>query len=134
MSNEPRKVEIETLKTPKGDIPTVKGLETTINTVYAEMASLNNHLSQINQFQTQIHQTLTEINSQLAKYGKKIRGFSETFADLIVLLTKIESQQERSRNFSKKQLLIEKADLVALKEDLSKILKQLKDHVTENEP
>ncbi|MFX1285318.1 MAG: hypothetical protein ACFFB5_16840 [Promethearchaeota archaeon] len=134
MSNEPRKVEIETLKTPKGDIPTVKGLETTINTVYAEMASLNNHLSQINQFQDQIRQALVDINSQLAKYSKKLGGLSETFADLIVILTKIESQQEYNRDFSKKQLLVEKADLVALKEDLSNILEQLKDHVTENEP
>lgn len=134
MPEAPREIEIETLNTPKGDVPTVKGLETAINAVYAEIASLDNHLSQISQFQSKITQSLNQINSQLVEYNEKIVGLGETFANLIVHLAKIESQQEQKREFSRKQLFIEKADLVALKEDLSSILEQLKDSVTENEP
>ncbi|MHA2245576.1 MAG: hypothetical protein ACXADY_11475 [Candidatus Hodarchaeales archaeon] len=134
MPEAPREIEIETLNTPKGDVPTVKGLETAINAVYAEMASLDKHLSQMSQFQSQITQSLTQINSHLDKNNEKIVGLGETFASLIVHLAKIESQQEQKRELSRKQLLIEKADLIALKEDLSSILEKLKDHVTENEP
>lgn len=134
MSEEPRKIKIETLKTPKGNVPTVKGLETAINSVYSEIASLNSHLSQINQFYNQITQSLGQLSSQLDEYNKKISGLGETFADLIVHLSKVESQQVQKKGFSKKQLSIEKADLVALKEDLSHILEQLKDQVTKNEP
>jgi len=50
-----------------------------------------------------------------------------------VYLSKIESQQERRQKISKKQAITEKADLLALKEELSNILEQLKDFVTENE-
>lgn len=131
MPLKPREIEIETLKTPKGDVPTVKGLETTINAVYTEMASLDKHLSQINESQNQISQALNQINTQLTEYNKKIMGLGETFADLIVYLSKIESQQEQRRKISKKQMIIEKADLVALKGELSSILEQLKDQVTE---
>ena len=134
MPDETREIEIETLKTPKGDVPTVKGLETTINTVYTEMASLDSNLSKINNAQTQINQKLTQINSQLEEYNNKIKSLGETFTDLIVHLAKIESQQESHQDFSKKQLLIEKADLVALKEELSQIMEKMKDHVIENEP
>ncbi len=134
MPEETREIEIETLKTPKGDVPTVKGLETTINTVYTEMASLDNNLSKINDAQNQINQTLTQINSKLEDYDKRIKALGETFADLIVHLAKIESQQERQQDFSKKQLLIEKADLVALKEELSQITEKMKDYLIENEP
>jgi len=133
MPLKPREIEIETLKTPKGDVPTIKGLETTINTVYSEIASFEKHLSQLNDSQNQINQAINQINAQLAEYNKKIIGLGETFAELIVYLSKIESQQEQRQKISKKQAITEKADLLALKEELSNILEQLKDFVTENE-
>ncbi|MFX0015554.1 MAG: hypothetical protein ACFFB2_11785 [Promethearchaeota archaeon] len=133
MPLEPREVEIESLKTPKGDVPTVKGLETAVNTVYTEIASLNTHLSKIEEFLTQISQSLMQINEQLDKQSSSIRSLGETFADLIVQLAQNESLQEHYRDFSRKQLIIEKADLLALKEELSSILERLKDQVTENE-
>ena len=133
MPLKPREVEIETLKTPKGDVVTVKGLETTINTVYSEMASLDKQLDQINESQKQISQALNQINSQLSEYNKKIISLSDTFAELIIYLSRIESQQEQRQKITKKQAITEKADLLALKEELSSILEQLKDLVTEND-
>jgi len=133
MPLKPREIEIETLKTPKGDVPTVKGLETTINTVYSEIVSFDKHLSQLNDSQIQISQALNQINSQLAEYNKKIIDLSETFAELIVHLSKIESQQEQQQKLTKKQAITEKVDLLALKEELSSILEQLKDLVTKSE-
>lgn len=133
MPNAPREIEIETFKTPKGDVPTVKGLETTINTVYVEMTSLGNHLYQISQAQKQINESLSKLNNLLIEYNKKIETIGETFANLVVQLIKMESQQKQNQELSRKQLVIEKADLVSLKEDLSRILEQLQDHVNENE-
>ncbi|MFW9904230.1 MAG: hypothetical protein ACFFFH_07860 [Candidatus Thorarchaeota archaeon] len=133
MPLKPREIEIETLKTPKGDVVTVKGLETTINTVYSEMASLDKYIEQINESQKQISQALNQINTQLSEYNKKIIGLGETFGELIAYLSRIESQQEQRQKLSKKQAITEKADLLALKEELSSILEQLKDLVTENE-
>lgn len=133
MPLKPREVEIETLKTPKGDVVTIKGLETAINTVYSELALLDKHFNQINESQKQISQALNQINTQLSEYNKKIIGLGETFAELIVYLSKIESQQEQRQKLSKKKAITEKADLLALKEELSSILEQLKDIVTENE-
>jgi len=112
---------------------TVKGLETSINTVYAEMTSLGNHLSQISQAQNQISESLSKLNNLLIEYNKKIETIGETFANLVVQLAIMESQQKQNQELSRKQLVIEKADLVALKEDLSRILEQLQDHVNENE-
>ncbi|UCE13440.1 MAG: hypothetical protein JSV04_14810 [Candidatus Heimdallarchaeota archaeon] len=131
MPNEPRKIEIETFKTPKGDVPTVKGLETTINTVYAEMSSLGNHLTQISHAQNQISESLSKLSNLLIEYNKKIETIGESFANLVVHLAKIESQQLKNQELSRKKLIIEKADLVALKEDLSRILIQLQNHVNE---
>ncbi|MFX1505648.1 MAG: hypothetical protein ACFFDC_05990 [Promethearchaeota archaeon] len=133
MPLKPREVEIETLKTPKGDVVTVKGLETTINTVYSEMALLDEHLNQINESQKQINHALNQINTQLSEYNKKIIGLGETFAELIIYLSRIESQQQQRQKLSVKKAISEKADLLALKEELSTILEQLKDIVMEDE-
>jgi septal ring factor EnvC (AmiA/AmiB activator) len=126
MSEGPREIEIEALKTPKGNVPTIKGLETAITTVYKEIASLVRHLSLINE-------SLTKIDTQLKEQNNKIGGVGESIAKLIVHLGKLEAQEEHKRNISRKKLLIDKADLMALKEDLTRILDQLENRVIENE-
>jgi len=126
MSERPREIEIEALKTPKGNVPTIKGLEIAITTVYKEIASLANHLSQINE-------SLTNIDSHLKEQKQEIGGLGESLANLIVHLGKMEKQQEQKRKLSRQKQLIEKADLMALKEDLTRILEQLENRVVENE-
>lgn len=126
MSERPREIEIEALKTPKGNVPTIKGLEIAITTVYKEIASLADHLSQINE-------SLIKIDSHLKEQEQKIGGLGESLASLIVHLGKMERQQEQKRKLSRQKQLIEKADLMALKEDLTRILEQLENRVVENE-
>jgi hypothetical protein len=126
MPKEPREIEIETLDTPKGSVPTVGGLETSINTVYREMASFDKLLSQMND-------ALAKINSQLSDQIQKIAVIGESLAKIVVILGKLESAQEERTKFSKQRYLIERADLVALKEDITRILKQLENHVIKDE-
>jgi DNA repair ATPase RecN len=126
MPNDPRDVEIETVKTPKGDVPTIKGLESAINIVYAEMTSLDKELEEIRNL-------LSKITIQVSDQNQKISMIGESLAKLIVHLAKTEAQQEKKRELTKQKLSIEKADLIALKEDLSRILAQLEDHVVKNE-
>ena len=118
MQKKSREIEIETLKTPKGDVVTIKGLETAINSVYREMASLDQHLAQVNN-------TLNQINSDLSDYTEKIGSIGESLAHLLTYLSKIEKQQDLSKEYIKKQENITKNDLLALKEDLTEILKKL---------
>ncbi|MHA2224226.1 MAG: hypothetical protein ACXAC8_03415 [Candidatus Hodarchaeales archaeon] len=126
MPDNPREFEIETFNTPKGDVPTVKGLETAINVVYKEMASLDKQLSEINQ-------TLSNLSSQLETQNQKFKFLGESVASLLVYLAKMEAQDKELKDRSNKQQLAEKADLLALKEDLSRILEQLQDNVVRNE-
>jgi hypothetical protein len=126
MPNEPREIEIETLETPKGNVPTVKGLETSINTVYREMASFDKLFSQMND-------TLVKINSQLSDQIQKIGVIGESLVNITVVLGKLESAQEQRTKFSKQRYLIEKADLVALKEDITRILEQLENRLVQDE-
>ncbi|MHA2306775.1 MAG: hypothetical protein ACXACU_15445 [Candidatus Hodarchaeales archaeon] len=121
-----REVEIETLKTPKGDVVTIKGLETAINSVYKEIASLDQHLAQVNT-------TLNQISSNLSDYSQKIGSIGESLASLLVYIAKLETQQGMSQEFIKKQETISRSDLSALKEELSRILEQIQNAVTKSE-
>ena len=126
MSDNPRELEIETLNTPKGDVPTVKGLETAINVVYKEMASLDKHLSEIKQ-------SLSNLSSIIKMQNQKFEFLGESVASLLVYLAKMEAKDKELKDRSNKQQLAEKADFLALKEDLSHILEQLQDNVIKNE-
>ncbi len=126
MPKEPREIEIETLETPKGSVPTIKGLETSINTVYREMASYDNLISQMNDI-------LTKINSQLSEQINKIGVIGESLVNIAVVLGKLESAQEQRTKYSKQRYLIERADLVALKEDITRILEKLESRLIQDE-
>ena len=126
MQQKPRDVEIETLKTPKGDVVTIKGLQTAINSVYKEITSLDQHLAQVNQ-------TLNEINESISKSNQKTSSIGESLANLIIYLAKFESQQIKSQELAKKQQIVSTADLLALKEELSSILGQIQDRIIKNE-
>lgn len=121
-----REIEIDTLKTPKGDVVTIKGLETAINTVYKEIASLDQHLAQVNT-------TLNQISSDLSDYTQKIGFIGESFATLLTYLSKIETQKGISQEFITKQKIITKIDLLTIKEDISQILEQIQNAVNKSE-
>ena len=47
MKQKPREVKVESLTTPKGDVPTVKGLETAIDSVLSEFGDIEKNISEI---------------------------------------------------------------------------------------
>ncbi|MFX0084121.1 MAG: hypothetical protein ACFFAU_00470 [Candidatus Hodarchaeota archaeon] len=126
MQKKSRDVEVETLKTPKGDVVTIKGLQSAINSVYKEISSLDQHLAQINS-------SLNQINAEVSEYNQKIGFIGESLASLITYLAKFESEQKNIQEMAQKQQIITKTDLLALKEELSSILDRLQDKVSKSE-
>ncbi len=125
MPEKTREIEIETLETPKGSVPTVKGLETAINSVYKELTSLDKHLLNINE-------NLTKLGTQINEQTQKMSIIGESLTNLVVYLNKFDTKQSKKNEISVQQMIINKSDLIALKEDLSRILEQLENRVVKN--
>ncbi|MFW9855456.1 MAG: hypothetical protein ACFFFG_10360 [Candidatus Thorarchaeota archaeon] len=119
-----REIEIESIKTPKGAVPTMEGLETAINYVYSEIAGLS---AQINQINT----NLTDISQSIDSFYEKLTSLGKALSKLVVQLAQNEKKSQEQQDLLTNHKLVEKADLLALKEELTRILGRL-DQVTEN--
>jgi len=122
MPDDAREIEIESLKTPKGDVPTIKGLETALNVTYNDFNTINTSLSQIDK-------SLTSIFEKLEFYNTQMKKLSESIAKIVVYLAKLEASIDNTQDLTQKHLFIEKTDLIALKSDLAGILEQLQHEV-----
>lgn len=115
MKETPRELSIETLTTPKGDVPTIKGLEKVINSIFSENANLNQNIDELSQ-------NLVEVSNSLNHQSSMIKELSSNLTDLIVYLGKLESKIGQNQLIESNFKLIEKIDLITLKNDLSQIL------------
>ena len=122
MPDNAREIEIESLKTPKGDVPTIKGLETALNATYNDFNSINTSLSQIDK-------SITNIFEKLEFYNSQMKELSESITKLVVYMAKLETSIDNTQDLAQKHLFIEKTDLIALKNDLAEILEQLQNEV-----
>ncbi|MFW9778265.1 MAG: hypothetical protein ACFFE8_05360 [Candidatus Heimdallarchaeota archaeon] len=120
-----REIEVEGLKTPKGTIPTMRGLETAINYVYTEITGLNTQISLINT-------NLNKLGQSIDSFHEKLAYLSEALSKLVVQIAQNETKYQGQQDLLKNHQVVERADLLALKEELAKILNRL-DQVTENE-
>ena len=118
MKEAPRELGIETLTTPKGDVPTIKGLEKVINSVFSENVTLGQNIEKL----TEMVITLTEgLNQQ----STMIKELGNNLADLIVYLGKLEKKISQNQALEEKNRTIEKLDLITIKEDLVNILNKI---------
>ncbi len=122
MVKESREVEIETLKTPKGEVPTIKGLETAINLVKPDSTDFEKDFSRINEQIVELHKIINKQNDILSSIGNSI-------ANLVNYMAKKEKEVQELQSEASSYLMIEKADLVALKEELAIILEKLHDQI-----
>ena len=123
MPDRTREIEIESLKTPKGDVPTIKGLETALNRTYQDFSTITSQIGQIDD-------SISHIVEKIDASNQKITELGEAFAKIIVYLGKLESLIDNNQDVTQKQLFIEKTDLISLKNDLSSILEELRLEVT----
>ena len=124
MKEKPREIKVESLTTPKGDVPTVKGLETAIDSVLSDFGGLERNISEIKQ-------ELSVISSEMKGFSDLIKKIGDSFRELIILLNKNENRLEKEQTLNSNQRLAEKIDLMTLKKDLSDILDQIKTSVME---
>ncbi|PWI48647.1 hypothetical protein CEE45_05400 [Candidatus Heimdallarchaeota archaeon B3_Heim] len=126
MVKKSREIEIESLKTPKGDVPTVKGLETVIDSVFSEYGKIENRFDML-------QQKLETVSKEITSQSDLITDLSKSFSDLIVILGILDRKMEQQQSITTNNRHIETIDLLTLKKDLSRILSKLESLMTTNE-
>ena len=118
MKEAPRELGIETLTTPKGDVPTIKGLEKVINSVFSENITQGQNIENLMKMISTFSESLKHQSSLIKELGSSI-------ADLIVYLGKLENKINQNQVRNEKNKTIEKLDIITIKEDLSRILNKI---------
>ncbi|MHA2175477.1 MAG: hypothetical protein ACXAB2_13860 [Candidatus Hodarchaeales archaeon] len=124
MKEKPREINVESLTTPKGDVPTVKGLETAIDSVLSDFEGIERNISEIKA-------ELGGISGEIKEFSNLIKNLSGSFQELLILLSKNENRFDRQQTTNSNQRLAEKIDLLTLKKDLSEILDQIQNSLKE---
>jgi len=118
---EKKEFEIESIETPKGSVPTIKGLEQVANHILDQFSPLE---AVINTFANDI----TAIKRNLDNISKIIYDFGENFGQLVVLLGKtdkrISNMLEEIKEGKNNSIQEQQALLVELQTVLAKILIQ----------
>ena len=84
MSNK-KEIEIESIETPKGNVPTVKGLETVTNHILDQVTPLEKTI-------TAISADISSIKRNLDSMSKVIHSFGDNFGELLLILAKVDSK------------------------------------------
>ncbi len=117
MKEKPRDITIETLTTPKGEVPTVKGLETVIN------STLSNFHEDIKILEDKID----KISSTIIGQSELISNLGRRLSELIVSLGKLDRRIELNRSTEANTRIVGAIDLLSLKEEISSILSKIED-------
>ena len=126
MDQKSRELNIESLKTPKGDVPTVKGLEAIINLFFSEYSKIENNI-------TVLHQKIDNSSAKIETQSTLITDLGKNFSDLIVILGSLDRKIEQQQSATSNNRFIETVDLLTLKKDLSQILTKLESLLVDNE-
>ncbi|MHA2362328.1 MAG: hypothetical protein ACXAC7_00100 [Candidatus Hodarchaeales archaeon] len=84
MDKKPKEIEIEAIETPKGNIPTVQGLETVVNALVGQITPLGEAVQGI-------HKSIHSINNALDYLAGSIQQIGDNLGEFLVLLAKINS-------------------------------------------
>ena len=120
MKERPRDINIETLTTPKGDVPTVKGVETAINSVLSD-------------FQDDVKilkEKLDTVSSAISNQSDLITNLGSILSELVVSLGKIDQKLTLRRSAEVNTRIVGAIDLLSLKEEISKILNKIDQSLT----
>jgi chromosome segregation ATPase len=126
MKERPREIGVETLSTPKGDVPTIKGLETVIDAIFSEYNNINKNMATLNE-------AITQLSREVSSQANVLKNLSNSFADLLVQLGKLDTKIERQQSSTVTDRLIETVDLFTLKSDLSRILAKIESFLDKEE-
>ncbi len=124
-------LEIESVRTPKGSVPTVKGLETAVNAVYEGIAPLGELLSSL-------EASLKATEKRVSQIGADVKNFGLVLSEFLILFGKLDVRLESiitEVNESKERVLIsQELDLLKLRDSLAKLLLQVETMTMSHEP
>lgn len=78
-----KELDIESIETPKGNVPTVKGVETVANHILNQLTPLEKTVSSIGT-------DISSIKRNLDNMSKVLHSFGENFGELVLLLNKLD--------------------------------------------
>ena len=87
IGNKKKEIVVESIETPKGKVTTVKGLENALNQVPDQTSPI---ITVINTFANDI----TAIKQEISNMSTVIQSFGNSFAELIILLGKLDKKIE----------------------------------------
>lgn len=82
--SKPKEIEIESIETPKGTVPTVQGLETVVNALVGQITPLGEAIKGI-------HAELSNVRSTLDYFMPLIQQIGDNLGEFLVILAKINS-------------------------------------------
>ena len=88
-----KELDVESVETPKGNVPTVKGLETVANHILDQLSPLEKTISSLGNDISSIKRTLDSMS-------KVLHSFGDNFGELLLILSKVDEKI----TFSLKQL------------------------------
>ncbi|MHA1512487.1 MAG: hypothetical protein ACTSRJ_00270 [Candidatus Hodarchaeales archaeon] len=115
MKERPRDINIETLTTPKGDVPTVKGVETAINSA----------LSDFQEDVKILNEKLDTVSSAISNQSDLISNLGSILSQLVVSLGKIDHKLNLQQSTEVNTKIVGTIDLLSLKEEISQILSKI---------
>lgn len=82
-------LDVESIETPKGTVPTVKGLETVANHILEQVTPLEKTITGLNSDISSIKRTLDSMSTVLHSFG-------DNFGDLLLILGKLDTKISES--------------------------------------
>ena len=126
-----RELEIEVIKTPQGNVPTINGLQTAINAMTEQMKPLVDII-------TSIQDTSDNIQDALESMALNIQQISDNLAEFLVLLAKINTNisdvLERFQSESTESLKYQQSNLIELQTILAKLLVEFQKNIAKITP
>ncbi|MHA1973832.1 MAG: hypothetical protein ACTSW1_12620 [Candidatus Hodarchaeales archaeon] len=123
MPSNHREIEVESIKTPKGNVPTVKGLENGLNAIYDDLKPIASNLASLDE-------SLTDIIEKFDHFEEKMNVIAQSLVEIVTYLGKLDSSIKQNNELMKKQIHFEKTDLITLKDELSSILEKIQVEVS----
>ena len=84
-----KELDVESLETPKGNVPTVKGLETVANHILDQVTPIEKTI-------TALSADISSIKRNLDSMSTVLHSFGDNFGELLLILAKLDSKISES--------------------------------------
>ena len=121
-TNNSDEIEVESLHTSAGNVPTVKGLEKVVNVLYDDMKPLAKAIENVDQ-------NIAKITDNMKRITDSLENVAESVADFIMIVSKLNLNIEKFQSqFTDDNTDNQhKSDLIEIQKTLSTIIREFVD-------